>query len=109
MAEFGIALEAGTERPRTSRPVCCSKKGETMTPDKLRFEQEAPATEALKDEKRKPVTDKVLKEALNGRVNSSVKVTFELEAYFCVECWLSISGTLRARSYTARNFMRPSK
>ena len=77
----------------------------------MRLEHDAPEGCApLNDEKRKPVMDKVLKEALNGRVNSSVKVTFELEADgFCVECWLSISGTLRARSYTARNFMRPSK
>ena len=98
MAELGTALETVGEKMRTSGTAGAAKEIDTTTLGTLRLEQVAPAVDVpLKDEKRKPITDTVLKEVPSGTLNDNVKVTLELRGA-CVACWLRISASLSARS-----------
>ena len=76
IAELGAALAEDIEKLRTSKPVEGVKNGETTTPNASRLEQVAPdAVALLNDEKRKPVTETVLKVVPPGRKNENVMVT----------------------------------
>ena len=111
MAVRKLVLVVAAENLSTNGPSGGVKEGETTTLEPSRLEQEAlEAAAPLNDEKRKPVTVTVLKAAPLGTVNDNVKATFVLTlAGACVACWLTISASLRARSYAARNFMRPRR
>ena len=109
-----IATEAaGTDkRLRTRRPAAGVNEDDTVTPlEILRIEHSAVAELLLKEMKRRPVMETVLKAAPAGSANDTVNVTFRLKfkGGAWVACWLRISASLKARSYTARNFMRPLK
>ena len=108
-----IATEAaGTDkRLRTRRPAGGENEDNTITLEMLRLEHSAVAKLLLKEVKRRPVMETVLKAAPAGSANDTVNVTFRLKfkGGAWVACWLRISASLKARSYTARNFMRPLK
>ena len=108
-----IATEAaGTDkRLRTRRPAGGENEDNTITLEMLRLEHSAVAELLLKEVKRRPVMETVLKAAPAGSANDTVNVTFRLKfkGGAWVACWLRISASLKARSYTARNFMRPLK
>ena len=108
-----IATEAaGTDkRLRTRRPAGGENEDNTITLEMLRLEHSAVAELLLKEVKRRPVMETVLKAAPAGSANDTVNVTFWLKfkGGAWVACWLRISASLKARSYTARNFMRPLK
>jgi hypothetical protein len=103
--------EDGVKADDTSGPVRAVNEVNIITVEMLRLEHSAVAELLLKEMKRKPVMETVLKAAPAGSANATVNVTFRLKfkGGAWVACWLRISASLKARSYTARNFMRPLK
>lgn len=97
-----IATEAaGTDkRLRTRRPAGGENEDNTITLEMLRLEHSAVAELLLKEVKRRPVMETVLKAAPAGSANDTVNVTFGLKfkGGAWVACWLRISASLKARS-----------
>ena len=97
-----IATEAaGTDkRLRTRRPAGGENEDNTITLEMLRLEHSAVAKLLLKEVKRRPVMETVLKAAPAGSANDTVSVTFRLKfkGGAWVACWLRISASLKARS-----------
>ena len=97
-----IATEAaGTDkRLRTRRPAGGENEDNTITLEMLRLEHSAVAELLLKEVKRRPVMETVLKAAPAGSANDTVNVTFRLKfkGGAWVACWLRISASLKARS-----------
>ena len=101
---------AGTdERLRTRRPFDGVNEDNTITLEMLKLEHAAVTELLLREKKRRPVMETILKVAPAGSANDTVNVTFKLEFKGGAwgACWLRISVSFKARSYTARNFMRP--
>lgn len=77
MAELETAAAEGNDRLKISKPFGCKNRGETTTLETFKFEQVITAAELLlKREKRRPVTETVIKATPTGMMNETLKVTF---------------------------------
>ena len=100
--EIATAVTGTDKRLRTRRPAVGVNEDNTITLEMLRLEHSAVAELLLKEVKRKPVMETVLKAAPAGSTNDTVNVTFRFRLKFkggaWVACWLRISASLKARS-----------
>ena len=72
-----MAAADGEERRRISGPLGNENIGETITLETFKFEHVVPAVELLlKETKRRPVTETVVKAMPAGTEKATVKVTF---------------------------------
>ena len=76
--ELAVATADGADRRRISEPLSNVNIGETITLLTFKFEHVVPAAKLLlKEAKRRPVTDMVVKAMPAGTANVTVNVTFE--------------------------------
>ena len=75
--ELAVAAADGADRRRISEPLSNVNVGKTITLLTFKFEHVVPAAELLlKEAKRRPVTDMVVKGMPAGTANVTVNVTF---------------------------------
>ena len=100
IGELETAAAEGNDRVIRSKPSGCNIINGTTALEMFKFEQVVPAAELpLKLEKRRPVTETIVKATPTGMMNATLKVTFWRKFSGAWRaCWLKISDSLKARS-----------